>query len=212
VATTPIFIALLGWLVLQEKLGRDRVMGITLAAVGVLIVVTKGNLSSLTAGQFGAPGDLLILISAPNWAVFSVLSRRVLHYPESASDAPVRRPTAARMIFYVMGIGWLFTSIQLFLGPGLGEIKQLTASGWLGIGFLGIFCSGLAYIFWYDALRIMPASQVGAFLYLEPLVTVVVAAAVLAESITFASLLGGGIILLGVWVVGRPARNSQDDT
>jgi len=46
---------------------------------------------------------------------------------------------------------------------------------------------------------------VGAFLYLEPLVTVVVAAIVLGEAVVWASLLGGGIILLGVWLVNRRA-------
>ncbi|MFZ6020317.1 MAG: EamA family transporter, partial [Chloroflexota bacterium] len=71
-------------------------------------------------------------------------------------------------------------------------------------------CSGLAYIFWYDALQAMPSAQVGVFLYLEPLVTVAVAGAVLGEALTAATLAGGIIILLGVWLVNRqmngPAR------
>jgi drug/metabolite transporter (DMT)-like permease len=202
VATTPVFIALLGWLVLREPLGRRAVAGIILASVGVLLVVTKGELSSLAAGRFGDPGDILILISAPNWAVFSVLSRRVLQGDSG------RRP-AARMIFYVMSIGWVFTSVQFLTGNGLGELAQLTLNGWLGIGFLGVFCSGLAYVFWYDALQMVPASQVGAFLYLEPLVTAAVAAVLLGEPITPVSLLGGAVILLGVWLVNRPAKRGS---
>jgi drug/metabolite transporter (DMT)-like permease len=49
----------------------------------------------------------------------------------------------------------------------------------------------------------LPAARLGAFLYLEPPVAVVVAALLLAESVTWAALLGGGIILLGVWMVNR---------
>jgi len=94
VATTPIFIALLGWLVLKEELGWASVAGIALAAAGVLLVVSKGDLTSLAGGRFRSPGDTLILISAPNWAIFSVLSRRGL-----------QQNSAARMMFYVMGIG-----------------------------------------------------------------------------------------------------------
>jgi drug/metabolite transporter (DMT)-like permease len=194
VATTPVFMALLGWLILQEKQGWLHVLGIVLAGVGVLIVVSKGDLGALTSGHFGTTGDLLILISAPNWAVFSVLSRRSL-----------QKHPATRMMFYVMGFGLLFTSGLFFTGPGLHDIGNLGLDGWLGIGFLGIFCSGLAYVFWYDALQAVPASQVGAFLYLEPLVTVIVAAFVLSEPLLLASLLGGGVILLGVWLVQRPA-------
>ncbi len=69
--------------------------------------------------------------------------------------------------------------------------------------FLGVFCSGLAYIFWYDALQALPVAQAGAFVYLEPFVTLVVAALVLGEVVTLVSLLGGGVILLGVWMVQR---------
>lgn len=83
------------------------------------------------------------------------------------------------------------------------EIPQLTTNGWMGIAFLGIFCSGFAYIAWYDALQALPASRVGAFLYLEPLVAVVVAAVILAEAITWVSLVGGAVILFGVYLVNR---------
>jgi drug/metabolite transporter (DMT)-like permease len=110
------------------------------------------------------------------------------------------------MMLYVMGLGWVFTSILFFSGPGIAQVSQLTLKGWLGVGFLGVFCSGLAYIFWYDALQALPASQVGVFLYIEPLVTVMVAAAVLGEPLLLASLLGGAIILFGVWLVNRSAR------
>jgi drug/metabolite transporter (DMT)-like permease len=195
VATTPVFMALLGWLVLKENLGWVRVTGIGLAALGVLLVVSKGDFAALSAGHFGEPGDFLILISAPNWAVFSVLSRRGLqNYP------------ATRMMLYVMALGWLFTSVLFFTGPGLSDVAHLSAAGWLGVAFLGVVCSGLAYIFWYDALQAVSASQVGAFLYLEPLVAVVVAAIILGEPLLWASLLGGGIILAGVWMVNRPRR------
>jgi drug/metabolite transporter (DMT)-like permease len=108
-------------------------------------------------------------------------------------------------MFYVMGFGWLFSSLLFFSGSGLAEIGRLTLNGWLGVGFLGIFCSGLAYFFWYDALSVLPASRAGAFLYLEPLVAVIVAAWLLDEPVFLASVLGGAIILLGVWLVNRPA-------
>ena len=192
VATTPVFIALLGWLVLREKLSWIQGLGIFLAAMGVLLVVSNGDLASLAQGRFGTPGDILILISAVNWAVFSVLSRRGLEgHP------------AARMMFYVMGFGWIFTSLLLISGPGFDEISGLTRSGWFAVGFLGVACTGLAYIFWYEALAVLPAAQTGAFLYIEPLVAVVVAAILLGEAITFASIIGGAIILFGVWLVNR---------
>ena len=192
IATTPVFMALLGWLVLKEKLDWGKTIGILLAFVGVLIVVTDGEIDLISIGNLGAPGDILILVSAFNWAVFSALSRRGLRsYP------------ASLMIFYVMTFGWIFTSVPFAANHHYSEIPSLTLNGWIGVGFLGVFCSGLAYIAWYDALQALSTAQTGVFLYIEPLVAVVVAFFILGEAITAASLLGGGVILFGVWLVNR---------
>lgn len=192
VATTPVFMALLGWFLLRERLGWIKTSGILLAFLGVLVVVSKGDFDSISIGKFGAPGDVLILISAVNWAVFSALSRRGL-----------KSHPASLMMFYVMAIGWLFTSLLFLTTNGFAEIGSLTLAGWMGVAFLGIFCSGLAYIAWYDALKALTTAQTGVFLYIEPLVAVVVAFFILGEPITPASLIGGAIILFGVWLVNR---------
>ena len=192
VATTPVFMAFLGWLLLKERLGWITTLGIALAFVGVLTVVSKGDFSAISFGRFGAPGDKLILISAINWAVFSALSRRGLKtYP------------ASLMMFYVMFFGWMFISILFIASSGINEISNLTGKGRMGVTFLGVFCSGLAYIAWYDALQFLTTAQTGVFLYVEPLVAVVVAFFVLSEAITVTSMIGGVVILFGVWLVNR---------
>lgn len=198
VASSPIFMAILGVIFLKEYLAWYQVAGIILAALGVLVVVSKGDLSSISAGNFGAPGDVLILISAINWAVFSTISRSGL-----------KRHSSTLMMFYVMGFGWLFSSVLFFAGTGIGQISQIPREGWLAILFLGVFCSGIAYIFWYGALKDLPVAQTGAFLYVEPFITVMVAALLIREAITPASLVGGLAILFGVWLVNRPRQSLQ---
>jgi drug/metabolite transporter (DMT)-like permease len=192
VSTAPIFIALLAWLFLREKLGIMAVLGIGLATLGVLLVVSKGNISSMFTGAIGTPGDLLVLISAPNWAVFSVLSRSAL-----------KKFPALFVLFYVMLFGWIFSSIHFLSIQGWTTIPQISSSGWLAVAFLGIGCTALAYIFWYDGLQAITASQAGVFLYIEPLVSLVAAALILGEIITLPALIGGSFILLGVWLVNR---------
>lgn len=78
-------------------------------------------------------------------------------------------------------------------------------NGWTSILFLGIFCSALANIFYNDGLQYLPATQVGIYLYLEPLVATLIAAGLLAEKIMLATLFGGSLILAGVWLVNRNA-------
>lgn len=192
IATSPVFIALLGWILLHEKLGLIHIAGMAIAAGGVTLVVTRGDLPMLAAGRFGEPGDILMLISAFTWALFSVYSRHGLrHHP----------PTL--MMFSVMAFGWLFSCPLFLLNGSPMAILHLSFSGWLAILFLGIFCSGIAYIYWYDALKIISVSRVGALLYLEPLIAAAVAAMILNEPVLLVSILGGGLILLGVYMVNK---------
>lgn len=192
VSSAPVWIALLGWLVLRERLRPAQAAGIALAGLGVLLVASRGDPRALAVGGL-TRGDLLILISAPNWAVFSILSRGGLaRYP------------AAWMMLWVMAFGWLGVSaLALLGGAGLGALAALPPAGWASVLFLGLGCSGLAYIFWYDALKSLPAALTGSFLYVEPVVTVLVARLLLGERLTLPLLLGGVVILAGVWLVNR---------
>jgi drug/metabolite transporter (DMT)-like permease len=117
----------------------------------------------------------------------------------------VEKMSPALTVTYVMALGWLAILPLFLISGGWMELSRLSAVGWSGVLFLGLLCSGAAYIFWYDALDTAGASQVATFLYIEPLVTLIVATRLIGEKITWASLVGGGIILLGVWLVNRPA-------
>jgi drug/metabolite transporter (DMT)-like permease len=192
VATTPIFIAILGWMVLKEKMKWNAILGTILATLGVIVVVTQGDFSSMLEGQFGTPGDFLILISAPNWAIFSILSRKGLH----------EHPPGL-MTLYVMLFGWLGTTVFFLSGTGLQEISTLSQNGWRSVIFLGVVATGLSYAFWYDGLEKIPASRVGVFLYLEPLVTILMANFLLNEPLLITTSIGGVIILIGVGMVNH---------
>jgi len=192
ISTSPAFIAVLGWVVLKEKLTLHQSLGIALAMCGVLAVVSKGDFSTIAIGKFGTYGDFLILISSVNWAVFSILSRRGL-----------KRHPSTRMTFWVMALGWVFTSAAFAAGRNYSEILQLDFRGWMAMIYLGILTTGLAYIAWFSALSQLPAAQTGAFLFIEPLVSMVVAANILDEKITMIPLLGGAVILFGIWLVNK---------
>lgn len=192
VALIPIFTALLAWLLLREAFGAAQLLGLGLAGVGTLLVVSRGEFGSGSIGLPATRGDLLVFLSAPNWAIFSVLSKRILtRYPP------------AFMMALTMGLGWLMLLPLFIRSAGWQELANLTQEGWAGLLFLGLLCSGVAYIFWYDALDVAAAGQVASFLYLEPLVTLVVAILLLHERPALATLLGGILILTGVWRVNQ---------
>ncbi len=195
VATIPIFVALLGWLTLHERMGRRRVGGIALAAVGVTLVVAGGHPVALLSGRIGSVGDVLIGLSAINWAVFTILSKRALEGPDASNPG--------QLMLYVMGFGWIFSLMWAATAGGWDHLAHLSATGWWAMLFLGVACSGLAYLFYYDALDVIDATQAAVFLYFGPLVTAALAWPILGEAITPGAALGGLAILLGVWLVDR---------
>ena len=204
VATIPVFVALLGWAILGERLSKQQVAGITLAASGAVTVVSGGDLLALTSGRVGTMGDIMIAISAINWAVFTVLSKRTLGMsnPDVYKDVAVNRSPITAML-YVMGFGLAFCLPWAIVDGGWRALATISDQGWWALIFLGVACSGLAYLFWFKALDVMPVTQAGVFLYLEPLVTAVLAVPMLGESTTTITALGGTAILLGVWWVNQ---------
>ncbi|HOI99991.1 MAG TPA: DMT family transporter [Anaerolineaceae bacterium] len=192
VASTPLFMVLFGWLFLKEKLTPLSGLGVVLATLGVLTVVSGGDIAGLFQNGFGAPGDLLIMLSSPNWAIYSILLRKTL-----------QREPAVKTTFFSILFGWLLTSVQFLVGAEWQSFATLSLSGWAGIFYLGIFCTFLAYIFYYDALQKLPSASVGAYLYLEPIATTLMASAVFHEPITLVSLLGGALILFGISLVNK---------
>ncbi len=194
VALTPVFTAILARLFLSESFGAIKIVGLVIAFIGAIAVVTKGAFNADTIHLPSTTGDLLALASSLNWAVFSIASKPML-----------KRLPPTLMMAYVMFLGWLMVLPFFAASQSWGDVSQLTRSGWAAVTFLGLLCSGVAYIFWYDALAQIDASQVASFIYLEPLVTVAVAAVVLGEAFTLPTFLGGLTILFGVYLVNRPS-------
>ena len=193
----PLWTALLSRLVLREPMGFQKILGLAVGFLGAVLLITKGDLSTQLLSLPSTRGDLLILLSTINWAVYTVLGHGTLRVLGAV------RATAGAMI-----LGWVMLAPLFFWNEGWRELGQVSAVGWGALVFLGVGCSGLGYLFWYGALERMEASRVAAFLYLEPLVTLMVAALVLEERAGWITLLGGIIVLTGVLLVEKAPRHT----
>jgi drug/metabolite transporter (DMT)-like permease len=147
-------------------------------------------------------GEGLILLSSLNWAVFTILSKRLMERP-SADELGRLAMSPVGMMISVMALGWLLCLPWLAADGGWRGLLSLSWTGWGALAFLGVACSGLAYLFWYRGLEVIDATQVGAFLYAEPLVTSILALPLLGEGMNLAGLAGAAAILLGVGWVNR---------
>jgi drug/metabolite transporter (DMT)-like permease len=124
--------------------------------------------------------------------VYSVIGHPVL-----------RRLGAPRATLGAMAAGWALLSIPVVWTGAWRDYARLSPPGWAAVLFLGLACSGLGYLFWYAALEKIEASRVAALLYLEPLVTLAAAAALLGERVPPVTVAGGVLLLIGVYLVER---------
>jgi drug/metabolite transporter (DMT)-like permease len=188
----PIWSAVLAAIFLGERFGGRKILGLVLGTAGAIIVITKGQFSSDILGLPATKGDLLILASTVNWAVYSILGLGALKLVGSA------RATSVSML-----LGWAMLIPFFVRDAGWGEYSALTSTGLAAVLFLGIGCSGLGYLFWYAALERIEVSQAAAFLHLEPLVTLGASVALLGETVAAATIIGGLLVLCGVSIVQR---------
>jgi drug/metabolite transporter (DMT)-like permease len=186
----PIWSALLAAWFLHERLNAKQIAGLVLGLLGAVVVVSRGELSANRLAAPATRGDLLILASTLNWAIYTVLARGTLGRLGSA------RATAGSML-----LGWLMLAPFFVAESGWRAWPSLSREALLATLFLGIGCSGFAYLFWYAALARLEASRVSAFLYIEPLVTCAAAVPLLHEPLTVTTVIGGLVLLAGVALV-----------
>lgn len=190
IGTAPIFMAILGLIFYKERISIFQIAGILIAIAGLLLLIGKGNIFNI--GLIQNKGDLLVLGSAFTWGVYSMINKKI-----SLTYSPL------------MTILYLFIMMVLIIIPFnlnstvIDSVINLSLTGWISILFLGIFCSGIAYVIWAQALRDMESAKVGAFLYFEPLVTVIAASFFLHEEIFLMTILGGVLITTGVFIVNK---------
>ncbi|HEX2061256.1 MAG TPA: EamA family transporter [Thermoanaerobaculia bacterium] len=187
IGVTPIWSAIIAAIVLGERFSVLKIAGLATGFAGALLVVTRGDFSAAVFGRPSTTGDLMILISTVNWAVYSVLGHRTIR-----ALGP-RRATSGAMLFGAAMLAPFFVARR-----GWQELPALSQTGWIALLFLAIGCSALGYLFWYGALETVEVSRVAALLYLEPLVTFAAAAVLLGERVSPVVIAGGLLVLVGV--------------
>lgn len=187
---SPIFMAIIGFFILREKITSIQLLGIFIAFGGLLLLVSKGDLASVNL--ISNKGDFLVLGSALTWAAYSFVNKKItVHYS----------PTLTIMFLFVM--------MAIIIAPfvinekNINAVLNLNLISWISILFLGIFCSGVAYVLWSQALSEMPSYKLGAFLYIQPFITLFSAWFLLSEEITFITVISGIVIISGVILVNR---------
>ena len=191
IALNPALTFLLAPLV-GESYTRRGLLGLALALGGAALVITHGDLSVLTSLTPARSGDLLAFAAAVLWATFNVAARGVVrHLPHPVTN----------MVVYGLGCLALFA-----LASPEHPLQQIAAASPAALAALAamvMLSSVLAGQLFLYGVHSVGVGRTVVFVYLVPVLTALLSAALLAEPLLRSQVMGGALVLLGVWVTTR---------
>ncbi|MFQ5938166.1 MAG: DMT family transporter [Acidiferrobacterales bacterium] len=188
-STTPVIIVALSWILLNDRLKASQGLGIAVSLAGAVVIIMRGEPGRLLQLQLNA-GDLWMLAAVPNWALYSVLLRRL-----PRTFHPMTLVTAVGLFglaFLVPVYLWEATRGSSF------ELNLVTVGSIL---YIGLFASVLAYMCWNRGVALVGANRAGLFMHLIPLFSAVLAVATLGEPVRLFHFVGAALIFAGIYLV-----------
>ncbi len=197
VAMSPILTGISVTIILKERLGWHRWAGLIFAFVGVVTIVTKGDVLHATQSIISAFGwgEFFMMTAIVSWVAYTLISRFALK-----GLSPIAATTYAT----------LFGTVFLLIGAAF-ELPQLTTEmlTWKNAGaifYLGSFGSALAFIWYSEGVKTIGPARTVAFTNLVPVFGVLLGFLILSEPILPSMVIGGGIVIAGVTLTNRAKK------
>ncbi len=187
IAMHPLFVVIFNYLTpSRERIGWQKLLGLGLTLVGVLIVFSDRLSRSLGVSWLG---DILILLAS------ALLGLMILHIRTVTSYVSPLQATFWQMSLSIP-IFWLATSVFEFpfIFPQLSE-------SWWGIVYMGLAVNAIAFVVRAELFRRYSANTVSAFLFVSPITGLWLSHWFLGDPITWTLGLGGAMVALGVFLV-----------
>jgi len=192
----PVMTALGARFFLGESIGPRRAAGIAIALVGAL-TLTLATAQDSVGGSW--LGNLLAFSTTVAWTAYTLVGREVL---------PSLSPLAATAHLLLAGSMALLPLAALELASGAP--LRFTSESVAVTAFLGLACTGIAYLTWNRGLALLGATRASVYLYVQPLAVILLAVPLLGEQLTVPIVVGGLVIVLGTWLVLRPERPPRE--
>ena len=192
---TPLFALLLAIPLLKERLTAIKGIGMLIAFGGVLIVLLDRNIT--TEPDF-VIGDLIISMGVITWALFTVRGKPLVQALGSVT-AITTTMTAGAILFLPLGI---YNTVTF-------DYRSVSTQAWIGLSFITLITSSIAYPMWFWALKYMEASKLTVFIFLQPVLASLLSYIFLSEELTTHFVSGGLIVIVGVILTVRSKRSNR---
>ena len=183
-----VFIAILMAVFFHEAMTRRKVAGILIGVLGVFVLATKLDPTTLSGGQF--LGDVLVFSAGVTWAFYVAGTKKRV---DRGGDYVAL--TAA-----ILGTSAVFAAVPLFF---VGWPLPRADTGWLGIFYLGLVPTFTPLMLYVASLRTISPTVSSLLVLLEVVVAAILSFLLLQDPLDAFILAGGALILFGAYVVTR---------
>lgn len=177
----PICIFIFAYVIFRDTVRPVQALGIALSLAGVMAIIARGDVATIRGLAFNQ-GDLLVFAAVVLWAIYSVLLRK----------RPALHPLSFLTVTIIISVALL---APLYVWEHMsGRVMRFDRTTVFAVGYVAIFPSVLAYLFYNRGVDLIGANRAGAFIHLMPLFGGLMAILFLGES--FQLYHGAGIVLI----------------
>ena len=188
--TTPILVLVMALFLRKEVISVKKILGITLGMTGAIMTILSGK--NLDFAQATTNGDLMVFLNAASYAIYLIIVKDLLqkYHPLTV-------------------LKWVFLFGFFFVLPiGVPELPNIAWSSfptsiWLATGYVLLFTTFFTYFLNVSALRVIPASTVSFYIYLQPILATIIAVLLGKDQFDLRDLLLLVMIFLGVFLVSK---------
>ncbi len=190
--TIPVFTMVVSAIIGSERLRLIKVLGIFLAAAGIVFLIDPRNASFSSQTT---TGDIMIILNSLSFGIYVATSKDV-----------VTRNGAFRSMMWV----FIFASV-ICVPLGLVSVStiaigEISSSVWLLVLYIAVGATALPYLLNAWALARVDPSTLAVFIYLQPLIGFALAVIFLGEIIDFRFIIAALLVFAGVFLTTRKSR------
>jgi len=191
IAMMPVWVAILGWIFLRERLPRLAVVGIVVGFGGVAILIGPSAFGG--AGALDGLALAAIIASPIAWASGSLFASHRAVLP--------KRPLLATGIQMICG-GLVLATMSVVSGELSGfRLEAVSSASFGALVYLTVIGSLLAFTAYGWLLRVAPLPLIATYAYVNPVVAVVLGAVVRSEQVDPRTLVAGAVIVFAVALI-----------
>jgi drug/metabolite transporter (DMT)-like permease len=199
-ALGPVAVAVVAYLIGQEKITLRKTVGILIGLAGMLTIIILPLKNSQLSSLIGTPlGNGLLLIGMLSWTIYTIASK------------PLNNKFPSLVITFMAMLVMFLTSFSFggFRVFNPNSLKEISPTTWFFLGYLGIVCSVIFFFLYQLSIKLSSSVSASMMLYIQPVLNFILAAILLGEKLNPLLVIAGSLTLTGAYLTTTASNRKK---